>query len=77
MPESIKTNLIKELKEKVFLDKLFKERTIDLNNYFAYSGKEEKTNYKIAYLIEKEKRYRAKFARGIKNDMSKYKFKIK
>ena len=44
MPESIKTNLIKELKEKVFLDKLFKERTIDLNNYFAYSGKEEKTN---------------------------------
>lgn len=77
MPESIKTNLIKELKEKVFLDKLFKERTIDLNNYFAYSGKEEKTNYKIAYLIEKEKRYRAKFAKGIKNDMSKYKFKIK
>ena len=77
MPESIKTNLIKELKEKVFLDKLFKERTIDLNNYFAYSGKEEKTNYKIAYLIEKEKRDRAKFARGIKNDMSKYKFKIK
>ena len=77
MPESIKTNLIKELKEKVFLDKLFKERTIDLNNYFAYSGKEEKTNYKIAYLIEKEKRHREKFARGIKNDMSKYKFKIK
>ena len=77
MPESIKSNLIKEVKQKVFLDTLFKEQTIDLNNYFAYSGKEEKTNYKISYLIEKEKRHRAKFARGIKNDMSKYKFKIK
>lgn len=77
MPESIKSNLIKEVKQKVFLDTLFKEQTIDLNNYFAYSGKEEKTNSKISYLIEKEKRHRAKFARGIRNDMSKYKFKIK
>tara|TARA_R100001463_G_scaffold42546_9_gene89122 strand:+ start:1997 stop:2215 length:219 start_codon:yes stop_codon:yes gene_type:complete len=70
-------HLIKEYRIKKELDKINKLKTIDLDNYFVYSGKEEKTNQLVAYLMEKEKRHSLKFARGIKNDMSKYKFKIK
>tara|TARA_Y100001938_G_C7851821_1_gene311180 strand:- start:223 stop:441 length:219 start_codon:yes stop_codon:yes gene_type:complete len=65
----------KELRVRQLLAKKYSERTIELDNYFPYSGKEEKVNLKIAYLMEKERRYKSKFARGIKNDMSKYKFK--
>jgi hypothetical protein len=53
--------------------KIFAENHIQFNHYFRYSGKEEKVNLKVAYLIEKERRHKAKFAVGIKNDMSKYK----
>lgn len=53
--------------------KIFAKNHIQFNHYFKYSGKEEKVNLKVAYLIEKERRHRAKFKRGIKNDMSKYK----
>ena len=42
MPESKRTNLIVEFKQKLYINKLFKERTIDLNNYFKYSGRIEK-----------------------------------
>tara|TARA_Y100001938_G_C8066634_1_gene420571 strand:+ start:656 stop:949 length:294 start_codon:yes stop_codon:yes gene_type:complete len=68
-------DFISDYKQKTYLKKLFLKNTIELNNYFAYSGREEKTNPKVAYFIEKEKRYKARFARGIKNDMSKYKLK--
>tara|TARA_R100001443_G_scaffold97595_1_gene104478 strand:- start:1135 stop:1374 length:240 start_codon:yes stop_codon:yes gene_type:complete len=70
-------HIIKDLKIKKQLDKINSLKIIDFDNYFAYSGKEEKTNYMTAYLMQKEKKYRSKFAVGIKNDMSKYKFKIK
>lgn len=70
-------HLIKELKIKKELSEINKLNIIDFNNYFAYSGREEKTNRMVAYLLQKEEKYRSKFARGIKNDMSKYKFKIK
>ena len=36
-----KLNMIAELKQKKELDKLYRQNTIDLNNYFAYSGKQE------------------------------------
>ena len=39
-----KLNMIAELKQKKELDKLYKQNTIDLNNYFAYSGKQERKN---------------------------------
>tara|TARA_R100000988_G_scaffold97623_1_gene65165 strand:+ start:757 stop:981 length:225 start_codon:yes stop_codon:yes gene_type:complete len=66
-------HVAEELKLRQEKNKIFKARTIDFDHYFKYSGKEEKVNLKIAYLIEKEKRHRLKFAWGIKNDMSKYK----
>ena len=51
------------------------QNIIEFDNYFNYSGKEEKITPMIAYLLEKKRREKAKFARGIKNDMSKYKLK--
>jgi hypothetical protein len=69
------THLIKELKLRKELEIIYKQRYIEWDNYFKYSGKEEKTKPVIAYLIEKERKYRMKFTRGIKNDMTKYQFK--
>ncbi len=62
-----------ELLHEKCLKEEYKRNVIEFNNYFRYSGKEEKLNLKVAYLIEKEKRHRAKFAVGINNDMSGYK----
>lgn len=64
-----------ELLHEKCLKEEYKRNVIEFNNYFRYSGKEEKLNLKVAYLIEKEKRHRAKFAVGINNDMSGYKLK--
>jgi len=68
-------HIVKELKQRTAYHKTQQQNIIEFDNYFKYSGKEEKVNLKIAYLIEKEKRHRLKFAWGIKNDMSKYKLK--
>lgn len=68
-------NLIKELRIKKELEIIHQERYIDLDNYFKYSGKEEKIKPIIAYLMEKERKYRMKFTRGIKNNMTKYQLK--
>ena len=41
--ESEKINyLIKECRQKALLDKLYKKQTIDLDNFFKYSGRIEK-----------------------------------
>jgi len=43
MQESGKINyLIKECRQKALLDKLYKKQTIDLDNFFKYSGRIEK-----------------------------------
>ena len=42
MQESDKSSLITEYKQKLYLDNLYKENTIDFDNYFKYSGKIEK-----------------------------------
>jgi hypothetical protein len=42
MQESDKISLITEYKQKLYLDNLYKENTIDFDNYFKYSGKIEK-----------------------------------
>tara|TARA_R110000751_G_scaffold257615_2_gene357008 strand:+ start:47 stop:277 length:231 start_codon:yes stop_codon:yes gene_type:complete len=68
-------NIIKELRIRKELELILKERYIDFNNYFRYSGEVEKTQPMTAYLIEKERKYSMKFTRGIKNDMTKYKLK--
>ena len=62
-----------ELLHEKCLKEEYKRNVIEFNNYFRYSGKEEKTNPKIAYLMEKEKRYLAKIYSWGKQDMSKYK----
>lgn len=61
--------MIDEYKQMIYLKKLYKKNTIDLNNYFNYSGK-----------IEIGKRFREPTGDYvyihrtiIKNDMSKYK----
>jgi hypothetical protein len=69
MAKSKEFIMIDEYKQMIYLKKLYKKNTIDLNNYFKYSGK-----------IEIGKRF--KEPKGdyvyvnktiIKNNMSKYK----
>lgn len=38
----MKENLIREYKQKLFLDNLYKQNTTTLNNYFSFSGRIEK-----------------------------------
>ncbi len=68
-------HIVKELKQRRDYQKFRNQIYIKFKNYFRYSGKEEKVTPMIAYLLEKKRREKAKFARGIKNDMSKYKLK--
>ena len=60
--------MIAQLKQQKELDKLYKQNTIELNDYFAYSGKQEYNN-KLVSLIPN---YRKKTNVFINNDMSKY-----
>lgn len=60
--------MIAELKQQQELEKLYKKNTIDMNDYFAYSGKQE-INNKLVSLIPS---YRNKKNISINNDMSKY-----
>ena len=60
--------MIAELKQKKELDKLYRQNTIDLNNYFAYSGKQEVKKKFVDHVNE----YKFKKRIIINNDMSKY-----
>jgi len=60
--------VIKELKQKQELDKLYKQNTIELNDYFAYSGKQEVKN-KFTRIYED---YNFNKNISVNNDMSKY-----
>ena len=60
--------MIEELRQKKELNKLYKQNTIELNDYFAYSGKQEVKNKFIDYVNE----YKFKKQIVINNDMSKY-----
>jgi hypothetical protein len=60
--------VIAELRQKKELNKLYKQNTIELNDYFAYSGKQEVKNKFIDYVNE----YKFKKQIVINNDMSKY-----
>lgn len=63
--------MIKEYKQMIYLEKLYKKNTIDLDNYFKYSGKLE-----IGKKFKEPKDdYVYVHRRLIKNDMSKYKLK--
>jgi hypothetical protein len=61
-------NVIKELKQQQELDKLYKQNTIELNDYFAYSGKQEVKN-KFTRIYED---YNFSKNISVNNDMSKY-----
>jgi hypothetical protein len=65
---SNKCNVIKELKQQQELDKLYKQNTIELNDYFAYSGKQEVKN-KFTRIYED---YNFSKNISVNNDMSKY-----
>ena len=61
-------NVIAELKQQQELDKLYKQNTIELNDYFAYSGKQEVKN-KFTRIYED---YNFSKNISVNNDMSKY-----
>ena len=63
--------MIDEYKEKLYLEKLYKKNTIDLDNYFKYSGKLE-IGKRFKEVTEE---YTYQVRCYIKNDMSKYKLK--
>jgi len=63
-----KCNMIAELKQKKELDKLYKQNTIELNDYFAYSGKQEIKKKFVDFVNE----YKFKKRIIINNYMSKY-----
>ena len=65
---SNKCNVIKELNQQQELDKLYKQNTIELNDYFAYSGKQEVKN-KFTRIYED---YNFNKNISVNNDMSKY-----
>ena len=65
---SNKCNVIKELKQQKELDKLYKQNTIELNDYFAYSGKQEVKN-KFTRIYED---YNFSKNISVNNDMTKY-----
>ena len=63
--------MIDEYKQMIYLEKLYKKNTIDLDKYFKYSGKLE-----IGKRFKEPKGdYVYKHRTIINNDMSKYKFK--
>jgi len=64
--------MLKELKEKKSLYNIYKKNIIDLDEYFAYSGKIEVKGK----FIDKFDEYTYKEKTIIKNDMSKYVLKI-
>ena len=65
---SNKNNVIKELKQQKELHKLYKQNTIELNDYFAYSGKQEVKN-KFTRIYED---YNFSKNISVNNDMSRY-----
>jgi len=65
---SNKNNVIKELKQQKELHKLYKQNTIELNDYFAYSGKQEVKN-KFTRIYED---YNFSKNISVNNDMTKY-----
>jgi len=60
--------VIAELKQQQELDKLYKQNTIELNDYFAYSGKQEVKN-KFTRIYED---YNFNKNISVNNDMTKY-----
>jgi hypothetical protein len=63
--------MINEYKQKIYLEKLYKKNTIDLDNYFKYSGKLE-----IGKKFREPKdEYVYVHRTLVNNDMSKYKLK--
>jgi len=66
--EISKTRMIKDLKQKKSLYNIYRNNIIDLDEYFAYSGKIEVKGK----FIDKFDEYTYKEKIIIKNDMSKY-----
>lgn len=50
-------NFIAEVKQKKFLEDLYKQNTIELNDYFKYSGETEETKGVFKQIEENNKEY--------------------
>jgi|TARA_B110000444_G_scaffold259528_1_gene303520 hypothetical protein len=64
-------HLVDQLKQDRYFKDLYRKNTIDMDNYFAYSGKQEYNN-KLVHLMPS---YRKGKNIEINNDMTKYKLK--
>ena len=51
-------NFIAEVKQKKFLEDLYKQNTIELDNYFKYSGKTEESKGVFKQIEENNKEYK-------------------
>tara|TARA_R100001443_G_scaffold115856_2_gene134654 strand:+ start:1372 stop:1674 length:303 start_codon:yes stop_codon:yes gene_type:complete len=49
--------LVNELKQENYLNELFKQSTIDFNNYFKYSGKTEEYSKEMKQYIKNEEAF--------------------
>jgi len=50
-------NLIAEVKQKKYLEDLYKQNTIEFENYFKYSGKAEKSDADYIYIEKNISKY--------------------
>ena len=62
-------NFIAEVKQKKFLEDLYKQNTIDMDDYFKYSGKVEETKGRYKYIEMAEKEYKKFIQKNPKADM--------
>ena len=62
-------NLIAEVKQKKFLEDLWRKNTIELDHYFKYSGKTEETKGDYKEMEEAEREYKKFIQQNPKADM--------
>ena len=62
-------NFIAEVKQKKFLEDLYKQNTIEMDNYFKYSGKTEETKGVYKDIEEAEREYNKFIQQNPKADM--------
>ena len=55
--KELTANFIAEVKQKKFLEDLYKQNTIELDNYFKYSGKTEESKGVYKRIEDNEKMY--------------------
>lgn len=62
-------NLIAEVKQKKFLEDLYRQNTIEFDHYFKYSGKTEESKGDYKQMEEAEREYKKWIQQNPKADM--------